>query len=67
MSSAYNTCDVTKGPNGLLADVRVGWSHQTDEGWDGPTVHYSSGLVWGARGDVGQGPSRLKLDGGAFR
>lgn len=40
-----NTCNITQGPNGLFAYVRMGRCHQADEGWDGPSFHNSSGLV----------------------
>ena len=65
-TALFLTCDVSQGPNGLLADVWVRWGHQADEGRDGPSLHHSGRLVRGARGDVGQGPRRLKLDGRAL-
>lgn len=56
------TSNVSKGPDGLLADVLVGGCDQANEGRDGPAPHNSSCLISGPRGDVGQSPGSLKLD-----
>lgn len=64
---SHSTCNVAQGPNGLFADVLMGWCHQADESWNGSSNYDGSSLVWSTWGNVSQGPSCLKLDGGAVR
>lgn len=58
------TGDVTKGPNGLLADIGFRGGQQFDEDRDGTSLDNDLGLLGGTGGNVGKSPSRLKLDEG---
>lgn len=60
-----HTCNIAQGPHSLLTDVGVWGGQQGNEGWDCPSIHHCPGLLWRARGDVGECPGRFKLDGAA--
>lgn len=59
------TCNIPQGPHSLLTDVSVGRGQQGNEGWNCPSIHHCPGLLWSARGNVGECPGRFKLDGTA--
>lgn len=65
--SVYSTGDVPQGPDGLLADVQVRRRQQFDEGRNASSLHDSTSLLRGARGDVGESPGGLKLYRREFR
>ena len=61
------TSNVTKGPDSLLANIRLGALEQLDKDGDGTGVDNDLCLLSGARGNVGQSPGSLELDQGVRR
>lgn len=55
------TGNVTKGPHGLLSDVRLVAAQKLDEDGDGASLDDDLCLLGRARGNVGEGPGGLKL------
>ena len=61
------TGNVTKSPNGLLPDIRLGTAEQLDKDGDSAGLDDDLGLLCGAGGDVGKGPGSLELHQGVGR
>jgi hypothetical protein len=58
------TGNVSEGPDGLFADVRLVAAEELDENGDGTGLDDDLGLLGGAGGNVGQGPGSLELNQG---
>lgn len=56
------TCNISKSPDRLLADVLVGGCDQANKGRNGPACHDSGRLLGRPGGDVSQSPGCFKLD-----
>ena len=55
------TSNISHGPDSLLSHVGSWWGKEVDEGYHGPSIHHSLGLVTGAGGHIGQSPGCLEL------
>ena len=55
------TSNISHSPDSLLSHVGSWWRQEVDEGYHGPSIHHSLGLVTGAGGHIGQSPGCLKL------
>lgn len=56
------TCNISKGPDRLLADVLVGGCDQANKGRNGPAWHDSGRLLGRPGGNVSQSPGCFELD-----